>query len=180
MTDGRTKEVDMSVLAAASLTGNYDAGSAIVAGLIGGIAFLLVVYMGLGVGMTRMNFLHLLGSMVAPRSSRSTAYAIGLVVHLMLSAVFGLVHAGLLTAIGVSSVGSAAAWDLLIGAVHGVAVLIVLPMMLSMAHPLVRSGELDRPGVALVGYGAMTPAGSLMAHVAFGVVTGAIYAASVL
>ena len=170
----------MGILAVTTLAGNYDAGSAIVAGLIGGIAFLVVVYMGLGVGMTRMNFLHILGSMVAPRSPRSTTYAIGLVVHLMMSAVFGLVHAGLLTAIGVSSVGSAAAWDLLIGAVHGVAVLIVLPMMLSMAHPLVRSGDLDRPGVAMVGYGSMTPAGSLMAHVAFGLVTGAIYAASVL
>ncbi len=116
----------MGILAVTTLAGNYDAGSAIVAGLIGGIAFLIVVYMGLGVGMTRMNFLHMLGSMVAPRSPRSSTYAIGLVVHLMMSAVFGLVHAGLLTAIGVSSVGSAAAWDLLIGAVHGVAVLMVL------------------------------------------------------
>jgi len=34
----------MSILAAASLAGNYEAGPAIVAGLIGGIAFLLVVY----------------------------------------------------------------------------------------------------------------------------------------
>jgi len=170
----------MGILAVTTLAGNYDAGPAIVAGLVGGIAFLIVVYMGLGAGMTRMNFLHMLGSMVAPRSPRSTTYAIGLVVHLMMSAAFGLVHAGLLTAIGVSSVGSAAAWDLLIGAVHGVAVLIVLPMMLAMAHPLVRSGDLERPGVAMVGYGSMTPAGSLMAHVAFGLVTGAIYAASVL
>ncbi len=170
----------MDVLAAASLTRNYQAGSAILAGLIGGIAFLMVVYMGLGVGMTRMNLLYMLGSMVAPKSFRGTAYAIGLVVHMMMSAAFGLVHAGLLTAIGVSSVGSAAAWDLLIGAVHGVLVLIALPMMLTMAHPLVRTGDLERPGVAMVGYGSMTPAGSLMAHVAFGLVTGAIYAAIVL
>jgi len=80
----------------------------------------------------------------------------------------------------VSTVGSAAAWDLLIGAVHGVLVLIALPTMLAMAHPLVRTGDLERPGVAMVGYGSMTPAGSLMAHIAFGVITGAIYAAIVL
>jgi hypothetical protein len=170
----------MGTLAAASLTEKYQAGSAIFAGLIGGIAFLMVVYMGLGVGMTRMNFLYMLGSMVAPKSSRGTAYVIGFVVHMMMSAVFGLVHAGLLTAIGVSTVGSAAAWDLLIGAVHGVLVLIALPTMLAMAHPLVRTGDLERPGVAMVGYGSMTPAGSLMAHIAFGVITGAIYAAIVL
>jgi hypothetical protein len=170
----------MNLIATATLAGNYQAGTAILAGVIGGIAFLLVVYMGLGVGMTRMDFLHLLGSMFAPRASKGTAYLIGLVVHLMMSAAFGLIHAGLLTAIGVTSVGSAAAWDLLIGAVHGIGVLVILPAMLTMAHPLVRSGDLERPGVAMVGYGQMTPMGSLAAHIVFGVVTGALYAAIVL
>jgi len=32
----------------------------------------------------------------------------------------------------------------------------------------------------LTGFGALTPIGSLMAHLAFGVVTGALYAAIVL
>lgn len=60
------------------------------------------------------------------------------------------------------------------------AILVIMPMMLTTMHPLVRKGELERPGVALTGFGAMTPVGSLMAHAAFGVVTGAIYAAAVL
>jgi hypothetical protein len=47
-------------------------------------------------------------------------------------------------------------------------------------HPLVRRGEIERPGIALTGFGAMTPIGSLAAHVAFGVVTGALYATFVL
>jgi hypothetical protein len=170
----------MSIVAAATLAGSYEAGSAIVAGLIAGIAFLGVVSMGRMVGMTRMNLLHVLGSMAAPRSSRSTAQAIGLLIHLMMSVVFGLVYAGLLTAIDVSSVGSAVGVGLLIGAAHGIGVLIVLPMMLSMAHPLVRSGDLEHPGVAMVGFGSMTPAGSLMAHLVFGVIASAIYAAAVL
>jgi len=58
--------------------------------------------------------------------------------------------------------------------------LIVMPMMLTMAHPLVRRGELERPGLAMMGYGSMTPAGSLMAHVVFGLITGSIYAGAVL
>ncbi len=170
----------MSLFAVSTLSGHYQAGTAIGAGLIGGLVFLLVVYMGLGVGMTRMNFLRMLGTMMAPNASDGAAYAIGFVIHMMLSAVFGLVHAGILTAIGVTSVGQAAGWDLVIGSVHGAAILAVMPMMLTMAHPLVRSGKLEAPGVALTGFGSMTPLGSLMAHAAFGLVTGAIYAAAVL
>lgn len=170
----------MNVIAATTLSGNYQAGAAILAGLIGGIAFLAVVYMGLMTGMTRMNFLPILGSMMAPKAPRATTYGIGLLVHLMLSAVFGLVHAGILTAIDLTSVGSAAGWDALIGAVHGAGVVIVMPMMLAMAHPLVRIGELERPGALMTGFGSMTPVGSLAAHVVFGLVTGSIYAAIVL
>jgi len=170
----------MNVLGAASLGGNFTPGAAILAGLVGGLVFLAVVSMGLGIGMTRMNLLRVLGSMMVPKAPRGTTYAIGFVVHMMLSAVFGLVHAGVLTAIDVTSVGSAAAWDVLIGAVHGAGVLILMPVMLVMAHPLVRMGELERPGVLMTGFGSMTPVGSLLAHVAFGLVTGAIYAAIVL
>jgi hypothetical protein len=165
---------------AATLAGNYQPGPAVLAGLAGGIAFLMVVYMGLGVGMTRMNFLHILGTMMAPTASRSAAYTIGFLVHMLLSAAFGLLHASLLHAIGITSIGQAAGWDLLIGAAHGMVILVAMPMLLALMHPLVRAGQLQRPGVALVGYGAMTPMGSLLAHAAFGLVTGTIYAAAVL
>jgi hypothetical protein len=170
----------MELIGAVSIAGRFNAGGAIVAGLVGGLAFLIVVTMGYAVGMTRMNFLYILGSMLAPKSPRSTVYAIGLGVHAMASAAFGLVHAGILHAIGVTSVGQAAGWDLLIGGVHGLLVLMVLPMALEMMHPLVRRGEIERPGIALSGFGTMTPIESLAAHVAFGVVTGALYAALVL
>lgn len=170
----------MELIGAVSLTGRFQAGSAIVAGLVGGLAFLMVVTLGLAVGMTRMNFLYVLGSMLAPKAPRSTVYAVGLAVHAMASAAFGLVHAGILHGIGVTSVGHAAGWDLLIGGIHGLLVLMVLPMALEFMHPLIRRGEIERPRVALTGFGALTPIGSLMAHLAFGVVTGALYAAIVL
>ena len=168
------------LIGAVSLAGRFDAGGAIVAGLVGGLAFLIVVTMGYAVGMTRMNFLYILGSMLTPKAPRSTVYAIGLGIHAMASAGFGLVHAGILHAIGVTSVAQAAGWDLLIGGVHGLLVLIALPMVLELMHPLVHQGEIERPGIALTGFGAMTPIGSLAAHVAFGVVTGALYATFVL
>jgi hypothetical protein len=91
-----------------------------------------------------------------------------------------MAHAAILHAIGITSVGQAAGWDLLIGAGNGLVILAVLPMALTAMHPLVRKHAMDRPGVALTGFGPGTPIGSLMAHVAFGVVAGAIYAAAIL
>lgn len=170
----------MLVLAAETLAGNFSAGWAVVGGLVGGVAFLAVVYMGLAIAMTRMNFLHILGTMMAPNGSAGVVYGVGFMAHMMLSAVFGLAHAGLLHAIGVDSVGEGIGWDAVIGTGHGVVILGAMPMMLTMMHPLVRKGAMERPGPAMVGFGAGTPLGSLMAHAAFGVVTGAIYVAAVL
>lgn len=168
------------MLAFSTLAGHFTAGWALAGGLAGGVAFLMVVYMGLAVGMTRMNFLEVLGTMFAPGGSKTAVYTIGLAVHLMMSAAFGLAHAGLLHAIGATTVGQAAGWDLLIGAGHGLVILAVLPMALTAMHPLVRKHAMDPPGVALTGFGNGTPIGSLVAHVAFGLVTGAIYAAAIL
>lgn len=170
----------MNVILATELAGNFSVGWALAAGLLGGVAFLVVVTMGLAIGMTRMNFLEVLGTMLVPKASKAPVYATGLAVHLMASAGFGLAHAGLLHAIGVTSVGEAAGWDLVLGMAHGVVILAMLPAMLIAMHPLVRTGTMNRPGVALIGFGTGTPIGSLMAHVAFGLVVGAVYAAAIL
>jgi hypothetical protein len=169
----------MNVLGA-SLAGSFDAGTALFAGVLGGLAFLVVVTMGRSIGMTRMNLLEVLGTMLAPNARGATVYGLGLMAHLMASAAFGLGHAGLLHALDVTSVGQAAAWDLVIGTVHGAIVLLVLPMILTAMHPLVRKQAMEAPGVALTGFGRGTPLGSLMAHVVFGLVVGAVYAGAVL
>jgi hypothetical protein len=56
----------------------------------------------------------------------------------------------------------------------------MLPMVLTLMHPLVRKHAMEQPGVAMTGFGKGTPIGSLMAHLVFGVVTGAIYAAALI
>lgn len=165
----------MSSLLALSLSGNFEAGSAIGAGIVGAIAMLGVIYAGRAMGMTSMDLLRTLGTMVAPRSSNGSVYGIGLMMHLMMGAVFGVVHAGLLHAVDPTSDGAAAGFGALFGLGHGAVVVAMMPIMLTMAHPLVRSGELPAPGLAMTGLGKMTPAGMLMAHVVFGLVTGAIY-----
>ena len=160
-----------------SLAGNYEPATAIGAGLVGAIVMLAVIYMGLASGMTSMNLLQTLGTMAAPKASKQAVYGIGLAMHLMMGAAFGLVHAGLLHAVDPTSDGAAAGYGLLFGGVHGILVAFMLPIMLTAMHPLVRSGEMSAPGLAMTGLGKMTPVGITMAHVAFGVVAGAIYVA---
>lgn len=169
-----------ALFAATSLSGQFTVGWALLAGVLGGLAFLAVVMMGRAVGMTRMNFLEVVGTMLVPAGSKATVYGTGLAVHLMASAGFGVAHVGLLHAIGITSVGQAAGWDLVLGMAHGVLILAMLPAALTLMHPLVRKHAMDRPGVALTGFGPGTPIGSLMAHVAFGLVVGSVYAAAVL
>lgn len=154
--------------------------TALLAGLAGGIAMLAVIYGGKASGMTSMDLLKMLGSMMAPRAESSSQYAIGAMVHLMMSAVFGVVHATLLVAVDPATVSAAVGWDVLFGAVHGAMIVVALPMMVGAMHPLVKSGEMAAPGTLMTGYGKMTPMGALMGHVAFGLVTGGIYAATVL
>lgn len=164
---------------ALDLSGNYDAGAAILAGIVGAIAMLAIIYCGRAIGMTRMDLLRTLGTMVAPRASSTKAYAIGTMMHLMMGAAFGLVHAGVLTVLDPSTDGGAIALGLVIGLVHGLIVTMAMPMVLTMAHPLVRDGEIELPGVMLTGFGSMTPAGVMMAHAVFGLVAGAVYVGAV-
>jgi len=155
--------------------GNFGFGWAALAGVAGGLAMLAVIYMGRAMGMTRMDLLKTLGTMM-PGVSGAMAYVTGLMAHLAMSAAFGLVHVGLLHAFGVASSGDALLWGLGIGAVHGAIVLMAMPMALNLMHPLVRSGEMAAPGVLMRGFGSMTPMGMLAAHIVFGIVTGAVYA----
>jgi hypothetical protein len=161
---------------ALELAGNYNAGGAIAAGIVGSLAMLMVIYGGRAMGMTSMDLLKTLGTMVSPKADGQKVYGIGLMVHLMMGAALGLAHAGVLHAIGPSSDGGALGWGIVIGLVHGAIVTVVMPMMLTMGHPLVKSGEMPTPGQLMTGFGKMTPMGMLMAHAVFGLVTGYLYA----
>ncbi len=161
------------------LAGNYAAGSAILGGVVGGIAMLVVIYGGRAMGMTSMDLLRTLGTMIMPSGADNVIYGVGLMMHLMMSAAFGLAHAGLLHAFEPTSTGAATGLGLVIGAVHGLIVTMAMPMMLTMGHPLVKNGTIANPGPFMTGFGKMTPLGMIMAHVGFGLVTGAIYAGAV-
>lgn len=160
---------------ALDLAGNFNPGAAIGAGLVGAVAMLMVIYAGKTMGMTSMDLLKTLGSMVVPKGSDGVVYGVGLMVHLMMGVMFGLVHSALIHAVAPATEGGAAAYGALFGLIHGMVVAVTMPVMLKQMHPLVRSGDMDDPGVAMTGMGSMTPMGIAMAHVVFGLVTGAIY-----
>ena len=164
---------------AVSLAGNFEAGTAIWAGLVGAVAMLVVIYMGRAVGMTSMDLLRTLGTMVVPKASDSVVYGVGLMMHLMMGAAFGLAHVGLLHAVGPTTDAAATGYGALFGGLHGSGVALMMPAMLMAMHPLVRSGDMPKPGMAMTGLGKMTPIGIVMAHAVFGLVTGAIYIAVV-
>ncbi len=73
-----------------------NAEIAIVGGLIGGLAMVAILYTAMWMLPTqmRMNLLLLIGTMFAPVGA--AAYGLGFMMHLMMSAAFGLVHGALI------------------------------------------------------------------------------------
>ncbi|WP_051478728.1 hypothetical protein [Arthrobacter sp. H5] len=129
----------------------------------------------------------LLGAMFT--GNHRTAKGLGLFVHLvMMSAlVFGSLYALVLTVLNVSP-GNAWWAGAIVGLVHGLIAGLVMPMM-PLVHPrMSRSGraentpadpdsvELQAPGLFAKNYGGATPAGLVMAHIIFGLVTALVYA----
>lgn len=99
----------------------------------------------------------------------------------MLGAVVHHVNGALLAVFwvyGVALVDLPANWWT--GALWGVLLTgFALLMMSTMGsvHPAIQRGEQDDPGLAATNFGAMTPMGSLMGHVVYGMVLGVGYAA---
>jgi len=169
---------------------DFEAGPAVVAGLVGGGVLAAVLYTAMAMmpRHMKMNLFMLLGSMVLPVGVG--AFVMGAMVHAVMSAVFGLVHAAVFSIAGIES--SHAAWGLLFGLAHWAIAGMALGM-LPLVHPRVRySGRrlvpaagtnphpqelLDPPGAFALGYPPLTVAGFLMLHLMFGAVFGALYGA---
>lgn len=153
-----------------------DVGAAIVAGLIGGSAMGVLLYMGIGLmpGQMKMNLFLMLGTMMV--EDRKMAYVAGAMMHGAMSIAFGLAHAALYVAFGLET--SLVAWGLVFGLAHW-AVMGMGLGMLPVMHPVIKSGGMAAPGAFAMGYPAMTAMGFLMLHIMFGVVVGATYGALV-
>jgi hypothetical protein len=145
---------------------------AIVWGVVATVAFTLFSMMGKSMGMSRMDLLDLLGSMVA-RPGTTNAQMLGAMIHHVNGAVLAVAWA-----YGVVLLGWPANW--LTAVVWAVVLTVLALLMMStigVVHPAMRRGEQDDPGTAATHFGAMTPMGSLLGHLVYGVVLGLGYSA---
>ena len=151
---------------------SFDGGAAIGAGLIGGAAMSVLLYMGIALmpRQMKMNLFLMLGTMLF--RDRTMAYAAGGMMHAVMSIVFGLIHVALYVAFGLES--ALVAWGLLFGFAHWLLTGMALGMIPVM-HPLMRSRQMEAPGAFAINYPSMTAAGFFMLHILFGLLVGAVY-----
>ncbi len=169
-----------------------DATAAAVGGLIGGGAMVAMLYpaMWMMPRQMKMNFLLIVGTMFLPAGP--AAYGAGLMVHAMMSAVFGLVHGGLLETSGVTSPGAGAGLGALFGLGHAAIAGMALGMM-PMLHPRMlperpklipafaggiseaQERLLEPPGYFALNYPLPTTIGFFALHILFGLIVGLVY-----
>jgi uncharacterized membrane protein YagU involved in acid resistance len=130
-----------------------------------------------GLGLTRMNLPHLLGTMITPDRDRAKFYGFGL--HLAAGWLFSLLYV-----FTFESLGAAGWWrGALIGLVHALFVLVALMAILPGIHPRMASERrgpsagnlLEPPGFMAMHYGVRTPIAIVVSHVIFGAMLGAFY-----
>ncbi len=143
---------------------------AIIWGVVATVAFTLFSLMGKAMGMTRMDILDLLGSMMASPGS-TASQAIGAVIHHTNGALLAIAWV-----YGVALIGLPANWltGLAWGAILTALTFLMLSTMGAM-HPAIKRGEQEDPGPMATNFGAMTPLGSLMGHLVYGLVLGLLY-----
>jgi hypothetical protein len=145
---------------------------AIVWGIVATAVFTVFSMMGRAMGMTRMDLLDLLGSMVA-RPGSTASKTTGLMVHHVNGAILAVAWA-----YGAALFGWPANWatGLVWGAVLTVRALLMMSTI-GTVHPAMRRGQEPDPGPAATNFGSVTPLGSLLGHLVYGLVLGLTYSA---
>jgi hypothetical protein len=130
-----------------------------------------------GIGLTRMNIPHMLGTMFTPNRDRAKVY--GVVLHVLNGWAFSLVYVA-----GFHAAHLFNWWfGALLGFLHGAFVAAVALPVMPGVHPRMASAlrgptvarQLEPPGFLALNYGVRTPISVLAAHVVFGAILGALY-----
>jgi uncharacterized membrane protein YagU involved in acid resistance len=139
-------------------------GQAIKAGLIAWVVFTLVLYMAPLMGVPKMDVPAMLGGMFGLNS-----LALGWVMHLMIGVVLALIYA-----YWFADVAGGAPWvrGLTFGMLPWLAMMVVIAPMLPVVNPMLAKMP---PGVFLANMGIMASVGSLIGHLIWGAVLGAVY-----
>lgn len=127
--------------------------------------------------LTRLSIPFLVGTMFTP--SRDRAVVIGHALHIVFGILFAFIYAS-----AFESLGRANWWiGAFIGLIHGLFVIVVLMSALPGLHPYMVSEYygpttnrlLQPPGFMGLNYGHRTPIVTLVAHVVYGAILGAMY-----
>jgi len=153
-----------------------ELGAALLAGLIGGLAFLVVLWDAILGGVLEVPFLRALGGLVAPHASTQASYVAGAAIHAGLSVGFALVYAWILDALDPATVGAGAAVGLLIGLAHAAAATFVAAAVLSRLQGTER--ETGPHGLTLGTHQRAAATTWVLAHVVFGLTVGTVYMAT--
>jgi len=143
-------------------------GTAIAAGILGGLAMEWVMWLISRAGLARGDMILALGSLLT--KTRANAYRVGLVVHVTAAVGFGLVYALLMVTLGYTHMPLSLMLGLGVGTLHGVLVSLMLVWVVADQHPLEEFKEAD----LLVGLS------HFVGHVAYGAVVGAVVGLSPL
>lgn len=146
-------------------------------GFTGTVVLTAVVVLVRGLGLTRMDFPMMLGTMVS--ANRDRAKVVGLILHFVLGWAFSFFYILTFLIIGYQSW----AFGVLIGLIHALFLLSVGMWILPSIHPRMASEEqgpdpthqLEPPGFLALNYGSRTPLALLLSHMIYGGVIGLFY-----
>lgn len=142
--------------------------TSLVAGLFGGAAMELVMWLISRAGWAKGNMIVALGSLLT--RSRENAFRVGAVLHAISAVGFAAVYAMLMMTLGLTHLPMSLMLGLGVGILHGMLVSLMLVWVVSESHPL---AEFNEAGLAV---GLSHFAG----HVAYGGVVGLIIGLSPL
>jgi hypothetical protein len=136
--------------------------TALVAGLLGGLAMELVMWLIARAGLVRGDMILALGGLLT--KSRDNAYRTGLYIHVTAAMGFALVYTLLLVTLGYTQLPFSLMIGLGVGALHGLIVSLMLVWIVAEKHPLEEFKDAD----LLVGLSHFA------GHVAYGGVVGLV------
>jgi hypothetical protein len=152
-------------------------GSWLLWGFVATLALSILLEGSQGLGLTRMNFPYLLGTLFTPDRDRARTY--GFVFHLLNGWLFSLLYVLIF-----ESLGKANWWvGALIGLAHALLMLVVIMSLMPGLHPRIASEQhgptakrmLEPPGFMGMNYGIRTPVSVVLSHLAFGMILGSFY-----
>lgn len=151
-------------------TAGVNVGSAILAGFVGTLAITALMYGGPVMGFPRMDIATMLGTMFV--ADMNTAFWLGMGIHFMMgSVILALIYAAIYRFLPGEPWLRGAIWGFVLWIM---AQAVVMPMM-GVIHPMIASGQMPTPGFFSLNMGIMAPIGSLIGHLVYGAILGALY-----